>query len=107
MKTTRPTVRLAASVRKESTAPKTNLLVQNSSALKNSRDGPAEVKADPVDGSKDSSQFRIIRSVRADVPMLNNESSYDNLSVQNSHQDLPATNTVELGIKYNESSQRN
>jgi hypothetical protein len=36
--------------------------------------------------SPDSSQFKIIRSVRAEVPILNQESSMENLSMNKSRE---------------------
>lgn len=47
-----------------------------------------------------SGQFRIIRSVRADAPMLNQESSYGQISNQASQEDLNVALDADLETKY-------
>ena len=61
-----------------------------------------ESKREANPSVESSGQFRIIRSVRADVPMLDQQSSYENLSLQNS-QDLVGGNKYNSG----ENAQKN
>lgn len=58
------------------------------------------IEGNSIDSKHSSGQFRIIRSVRADVPMLNHESSYEQLSLHGSHEDLMVDLNPDLDNKY-------
>lgn len=71
--------------------------------MMNLNQGDSKVNSKPSSG-----QFRIIRSVRADVPMLNQQSSYDQLSVMQSHSLEGTVSRIDgLDNKYSQKAEKN